>query len=409
MRIIPKTIGVMLILLCIGLFCSGNIFAGGTVLFGLNVPLTGSYSLQGEDELKSYKLAIKMINAKGGVLGKKIVYSVKDTKTNANVARENAKALISEGAIMLTGGSSSAVAIAQGEECQKKGVVFMACLTHSNATTGKHGHRHSFRWYNNGHQTAKAMAQGLVKKFGKTAKYAYLYADYTWGQTVQQSMQNVIEKAGGKTVLNNPTKLGAKSFIADLLKVKKAKPDVLVLVHFGGDMINCLKQVNRLKLRKKMSVVVPLMEIHMAHPLGPKIMQGVLTSMCWYHGLSKKYDGSKKFVDAFEREYNKKPGNSAAAAWVAVHQYVSAVKRARSFNHKKVIRALEGHKFKLLVGTEYYRKWDHQGIHPTFVAVGKKPSESRNEWDLFKIISTHKGEDVARTRKENPVKLEPLD
>ena len=113
---------------------------------------------------------------------------------------------------MITGGSSSAVAIAQSEECQKAGVVFMAALTHSNATTGKDAHRHTFRWYNNGHQTAKAMAQTLVDRFGKDAKYAFLYADYTWGQTVQKSMQDVIEKAGSQfesifvdtSVMNGP-------------------------------------------------------------------------------------------------------------------------------------------------------------------------------------------------------------
>lgn len=403
-----KWMGMLGCILGVILLTTGNGFSGDTVMFGINVPLSGSYSKQGEDELKAYKLAIQILNEKGGILGKKIVYSVKDTKTNADVARENAKAFIKEGAVMLTGGSSSAVAIAQSEECQKAGVVFMAALTHSNATTGKHAHRHSFRWYNNGHQSAKAMGQGLVDKFGKNAKYAFLYADYTWGQTVQKSVQDVVEKAGGSTVLVLPTKLGSKSFVSYLLKAKKANPDVLVLVHFGNDMVNCLKQATKLKLRENMAIVVPLMEIHMAQPLGPEVMQGVVTSMCWYHGLSDKYEGSKKFVEAFEKAYNKKPGNAAAVAWVDIFQYADAVERAGSFDHVKVIKALEGHKFTLLGEEEYWRDWDHQGIHPTYVAVGKTPAESKGEWDLFKIVGAHKGEDVARTKSENPVQLEPL-
>ncbi len=383
--------------------------AADTVLFGLNVPLSGAYFSQGEDELKAYKLAIDKVNAGGGILGRKIIYSVKDTRTNAEVARQNARTLIDEGAIMITGGSSSAVAIAQSEECQKAGVVFMAALTHSNDTTGKDAHRHCFRWYNNGHQTAKALAQSLSQRFGKKATYAFLYVDYTWGQTVQKSMQAVVEKGGARTVLVRSTQLGAKSFIGDLLKVKKAGPDVLVLVHFGADMINCLKQATKLKLREKMAFVVPLMDLHMAQPLGPEIMQGILTSTPWYHALSEKFAGSKAFVAAFEKAYGKKPGTGAAAAWVDIFQYADAVRRAGSFDHVKVIRALEGHRFTLLVGEEYWRAWDHQGIHPTYIAIGKTPQESRNEWDLFKIISAHKGEDCARTRKENPVSLEPLE
>jgi ABC-type branched-subunit amino acid transport system substrate-binding protein len=398
--------GIILFLL---MMLPGLTFASNeTMLIGLNVPLTGAYSSQGEDQLKAYKLAIKVLNEQGGILGKKIVYSIKDTQTKANVARENAIQLIKDNAIMISGGSSSAVAIAQSEECQKAGIIFMAGLTHSNATTGKNGHRHCFRWYNNGHQTAKAMAKILVEKFGKEAKYAYLYANYTWGITVQQSMQKVIEAAGCKTILNQPTKLGAKSFLSSLLKVKRKAPNVLVLVHFGGDMINCLKQVNKLKLRKKMEIVVPLMELHMAHGVGPEIMNGITTSMCWYHGLSEKYEGSKKFVELFEKEYIKKPGNAAATAWVDIMQYADAVKRAGDFDHIKVIKALEGHRFTLLGDEEYFRQWDHQGIHPTYVAVGKSPAESKNEWDLFNIIASKPGEEVARTRDENPVQLEPL-
>jgi ABC-type branched-subunit amino acid transport system substrate-binding protein len=378
-------------------------------LFGINVPLSGAYSKQGEDELKAYRLAINIINEKGGVLGKKIVYSVKDTQTDADVARENARSLIEEGAIIITGGSSSAVAIAQSEECQKAGVVFMAALTHSNATTGENAHRHTFRWYNNGHQTAKAMSQTLIDKFGKDAKYAFLYADYTWGKTVRQSMQKVIEGTGGTTILNLPTTLGTKSFLSSLLKVKKSTPDVLVLVHFGTDMVNCLKQAHKLKLREEMEIVVPLMELHMAHGVGAEIMQGIITSMCWYHGLSDQFEGSKQFVEAFEKEYNKKPGNAAAAAWVDIFQYVDAVERAGSFDHIEVINALEGHTFTLLGDEEFWRDWDHQGIHPTYVAVGKTPKDSKNEWDLFTIIDAKRGEDVARTKKENPVQLEPLE
>ena len=397
------------LMLIIWLMSGSGAYCAETVLFGINVPLTGAYSLQGEDELRAYQLAIDMVNNQGGVLGKQIVYSVKDDKTNAQTGRENALAFIKDGAIMVTGGASSDVAIALSQECQKAGVVFMAGLTHSNDTTWKDGHRHCFRWYNNGYQSAKAMSAALLEKFGPNAKYAFLYANYTWGQTVQQSMQTVVEKAGCTTVLNLPTELGAKSYISQLLQVKKANPDVLVLVHFGNDMINCLKQVTQLKLRDKMAVVVPLMEIHMAEPLGPEVMQGVITSMCWYHGLADKFEGSKTFVDAFEKKYQKKPGNAAATAWVDIFQYVDAVKRAGSFDHVKVIKALEGHKFTLLGDEEYWRDWDHQGIHDTYVAVGKTPQESKDKWDLFNIISVQKGEDIAETSKENPVKLEPLE
>ncbi len=409
MSLATVTIIRLLFLLSPIIVLSPPVTASETVLVGLNVPLTGSYSKQGEEQLKAFTLAIDLLNTQGGILGKRIIYAVRDTQTSSETARKNALELIEEGAQLITGGSSSAVAIAQAEVCQEKKILFLAGLSHSNATTGSKGHRYSFRWYHNGHQTAKAMAATLVEKFGKEATYAFLYADYTWGKTVQQSLEKVIKEHGGKTVLNKPTKLGEKSYIAALLKVKKAKPDVLVMIHFGQDMINSLKQATMLKLRDKMAIVVPLMELHMAHPLGPKIMEGVITSMCWYHGLEDRFEGSRHFVALFEERYRKKPGNSAATAWVNILQYADAVERAGSFAGADVVKALENHHFTLLGADEYWRSWDHQGIHPTYIAVGKSPEESKNEWDLFTIISEHDGDVVARTQEENPIELEPLD
>jgi branched-chain amino acid transport system substrate-binding protein len=399
------------ILLLEALFVMLGATSGGsleTILFGINVPLTGSYSRQGEDELRAYKLAINRINEQGGVLGKKIVYSVKDTRTDAEEARKNTKELIHDGAVVITGGSSSAEAIVQGEECQRAGVIFMAALTHANETTGKDGHRHTFRWYIDAHMSAEALSNELIRQYGKNARYAFLYADYAWGTSVLDSMQGVLEKAGGKTILKIPTKLGEESYIAPLLQAKLAGPDVLVLIHFGKDMINSLQQATTLELRQKMAIVVPLMDVHMAEPLGPEVMQGVITSMSWYHGLAEMYEGAKEFVELFQKKYRMMPGSGAAAAWVDIFQYADAVERAKTFDHFQVIKALEGHHFKLLLDEEYWRNWDHQGIRPTYVAVGKKPDKLTDKWDLFKITGVYRGEDLAQTKKENPVQLEPI-
>jgi ABC-type branched-subunit amino acid transport system substrate-binding protein len=384
--------------------CADNI-----VLFGLNVPLSGSYASQGEEQLRSYKLAIEKINERGGVLGKRIHYAVKDTQTDAEVARENVKELIREGAIMITGGISSPASIAQCEECQKAGIVFMAGSSYSSEITGIEAHRHCIRWYNNGYQTARIISQAVLNKFGPHGVYASLYNDSPWGNTVQKLMREAIGKARGAIVLEIPTEPGRKSFLSSLLEVKKAKPDVLILIHFGTDMINCLKQAYKLRFHERMEFVVPLMELNMAYKLGPEILQGIMTSMPWYHGLSEQFEGSAQFVKVFEEEYHKKPGNSAAAAWVNIFQYVDAVERAGTFEPGHVIKALEGHRFTLLGNEEYWRDWDHQGIHPAYVAIGKTPEESKHEWDLFHIIDSQPGEKLSRTKEENPVQLEPLE
>jgi ABC-type branched-subunit amino acid transport system substrate-binding protein len=100
-----------------------------TVNFGFNVPQTGAYADEGADELRAYKLAVKHINGEGdggmlntmkpltlkgnGILGKKVAYVTGDTQTKSDAARASAKRMIEKDKVlMITGGSSSGVAVA---------------------------------------------------------------------------------------------------------------------------------------------------------------------------------------------------------------------------------------------------------------------------------------------------------
>lgn len=380
-----------------------------TVRIGINLPLSGPYANLGIDQLRAYTLAIEEINDQGGLLGRKLVYDVRDTATDPLIAAENARELIAGGAVMVTGGASSAEAIAQARVCQESRILFLAGLSHSNETTGTQAQRYAFRWFNNAHQSAKALTPIMHQRFGGQATYAFLYADYTWGKTVVDSLTREIVASGGQVLLSLPTPLGATSFFKELLEIRRARPQVLVLVHFGDDLIYSLRQAGMLRLRQSMSLVVPLMEINIAHDLGAEMVQGILTTKSWYHGLAERYSGSHDFVARFEARYRKKPGNVAAVAWVNIFQYADAVRRTQSFEPKRLVAALEGHHFTLLTGDEYWRDWDHQGIHTTYVLMGKKPAEARDQWDLFRILSEQEGSALARSRSENPVQLPPLD
>lgn len=114
--------------------------SGGSVTLGFNVPQTGAYADEGADELRAYKLAVKHLNGEGdggmlntfkpskltgnGILGKKVVFTTGDTQTKSDAARASAKRMIEkDGALMITGGSSSGVAIAVQGLCQENGII----------------------------------------------------------------------------------------------------------------------------------------------------------------------------------------------------------------------------------------------------------------------------------------------
>src|SRR3546814_9701729 len=105
----------------------------------------------------SSDLTIKPLSLKGnGVLGKKVKYVSGDSQTNPDAARQAAqRAIERDGAIMFSGGPSSAVAVAQQYLAQDKGVIFMDALTHSNDTSGKHRRRYGFRHFRSEEHTCE--------------------------------------------------------------------------------------------------------------------------------------------------------------------------------------------------------------------------------------------------------------
>ena len=120
----------------IGTYPAGS--SGSSVFIGISVPRTGTYAVQGEDELKGYELAIEHINSghdlikkispktTKGVLGKEVKYGVADSAAKPNEAVQAQQRFISENkAMMITGGTSSAVAVALNKLAQREKVLFL--------------------------------------------------------------------------------------------------------------------------------------------------------------------------------------------------------------------------------------------------------------------------------------------
>ncbi len=392
---------------------------GGSVVFGFNVPQTGAYADEGADELRAYQLAVKHLNGEGdggllntmkplslkgnGVLGKKVEFTTGDTQTKSDAARASAKRMIEkDGAIMITGGSSSGVAIAVQSLCQEAGVIFMAGLTHSNDTTGKDKRKHGFRHFFNTEMTGAALGPVLGKEFGNDRKAYHLTADYTWGWSQEGSIKKYTEQLGWQTVAAVRTPLGAGDFSQYITPVLNSGADVLVLNHYGKDMVNSLTQAVQFGLRdkvvngKQFQIVVPLFSRLMAQGAGDAI-KGIYGSTNWNWSLDD--EGSKAFVKSFGAEYGFPPSQAAHTCYVQALLYANACEKAGTFNPCGVIEALEGFKFDGMGnGPTEYRADDHQCFKDVLVVRGnEKPS---SQFDLLEVVQI-----TPRAQVEYPASL----
>jgi len=382
-----------------------NMPSGDTVTLGFNVPQTGPYADEGADELRAFQLAVKHLNGEGdggmlntfkpsnlkgnGILGKKVAYVTGDTQTKSDAARASAKRMIEkDGALMISGGSSSGVAVAVQSLCQETGVIFMAGLTHSNDTTGKDKRRYGFRHFFNAYMSGQALGPILAQEYGKDRKAYHLTADYTWGWTQEESIKNATENLGWETVSTVRTPLGAGDFSQYLTPVLNSGADVLILNHYGADMVNSLRQAVQFGMREKQvngkdfQIVVPLYSELMAMGAGEAV-KGILGTANWNWQLDN--DGTRAFAKSFGEEYGQPPSQAAQTCYAQTLLYANACETAGEFTPPAVIKALEGFEFDGLGnGQTLYRAEDHQCFKPVLVVKGKDNPE--NQFDILEVV-----------------------
>src|SRR6201996_7661407 len=116
--------------------------AADTVKIGLDNPATGTYAALGKNELIGCQLAIEQINAKGGILGRKVELLVEDsTSGDAGTAVQKARKLIDRDHVdFLFGNVNSALALAMAQVSNEKGVLHVVQGGHTDAVTGKSCH-----------------------------------------------------------------------------------------------------------------------------------------------------------------------------------------------------------------------------------------------------------------------------
>ena len=394
---------------------------GDTVTLGFNVPQSGPYADEGADELRAYELAVEHLNGTGadngmmetfsskaltgqGILGKKVEFVTGDTQTKSDAARASAKSMIEkDGAIMITGGSSSGVAVAVQALCQEAGVIFMAGLTHSNDTTGKDKKANGFRHFFNSYMSGAALAPILANEYGKDRKAYHLTADYNWGYTTEEAIRSSTEAMGWETVNAVKTPLTQTDFSSYIAPVLQSGADVLVLNHYGGNMVNSLTNAVQFGLRdaqangKDFQIVVPLYSELMALGAGANIA-GIIGSQNWdwklENQLGSRYVGTNAFTQSFGKKYGVPPSQAAHTCYVQTLLYADAVERAGSFNPCAVVEALEGFEFDGMGnGPTLYRAEDHQCFKDVVVVRGAASPNSQTR-ELVDIIEATPVEQV---------------
>jgi ABC-type branched-subunit amino acid transport system substrate-binding protein len=376
------------------------------VYISIAVPRTGAYAVQGEDELKGWQLAIEHINSghelikkispktKKGVLGKELKYVVADSGAKPNIAvQAHQRAITENKAVLLTGSTSSAVAVATNKLAQREKVLYVTGISGSNDTTGKDCVRYGFRQNFYGETAANAIGPVLVKTFGKNRKAAFMTPDYTYGHTVTKSVNDYLtQHAGWKMVTNQVSPLGAPDFSSYLLNVANSGADVLINVNWGRDAVLSIQQAQKFGILDKMKLVIPYQIPFLAPETGGGLLAGVYAATDYWWTLEDRYPLAKMFNAEFVKKFGSRPEWGAENAYISFAHWARMVEETGSFYPPDVIKTYEkGETIPSLVGDVHYRPEDHQCVRPVVIVKGKAPKEMKNKEDFWEVVEVVPG------------------
>ena len=384
---------------------------GDTVYIGASVPLTGTYAAQGQDELKGWELAVEHINTNhelmkkiapkvnNGVLGKKVKLLSADSAAKPNQALQVAQTFINEHkVILMTGSTSSAVAVAMNKFAQREKILYVAGISGSNDTTGKDCVRYGFRQDFYGETAANAIGPVLVKQFGKNRKAAFMTPDYTYGHTTTKSVADYLTKEAGWTVVTNQVSpLGTQDFSHYLTNIANSGGEFLINVNWGRDAVLSCQQAKQFGIIPKMTLVIPYQIPFLAKEVGPDITAGVFAATDFWWTLEDRYPLAKLFVDSFQKKYGYRPEWGAENSYNSFAAWARMVTEAGTFYPPDVIKQYEkGETIPSLVGDVHYRPEDHCCVRPVIIVRGKAKKDMKNDEDFWEVLETVPGEKVTQ-------------
>ncbi|MGZ3513070.1 MAG: ABC transporter substrate-binding protein [Thermodesulfobacteriota bacterium] len=350
--------------------------AQGPIKIGIVDTYSGPATVYTYDVRDAFKLAIDEVNAKGGVVGRKIEFTMRDDKFKVDVGLSMAKELVmNEKVDILMGTISSSVTLAISEYCKAEKMPFIVTFSKSDKITGEKGHRYVFCISENTLMIGKSAAAGLAKK--PFLKYWIAGDDYEYGHALADGVWNSLKKLKPKVELLGQSwwKLGEPELTPYLTAITAAKPDAVIFASGGVSMVNVMKAAKASGFAEKIPMFIhTATELSTLAPLGMDAPEGVLgtSNYYFYYPDTPK---NKAFVKAFKDAYGREPKVGALYGYLAGQFITKALQKAGKMDKEKFIDALSGMKVDSPIGEIEMRAYDHQAMLPMFMDVTKKVPE----------------------------------
>ena len=357
------------------------------IRIGFPLPLTGPFAAIAGDMKQGAELAVDELNAKNGILGRKVEVLIRDDQLKPQVGAQRTQELIEkEGCQFIVGGLAAHVQMAINEQTKKAKVLFISTSQSDEISAKPDTSPITFHEALNPTITSRVVGKWVMENLGK--KWWIVYADYAWGKQNNMVLSETNKKHGGTVLGNTPYPLGSAEFSAHLPKIQAAKPEVLVSCTPGADNIAFLKQVKSFGMHQQMKIAQPLHWISVAKQGGPELYQDIYGGMNFYWELQDGNPDVKRYVDSFQKKFGTPPGEYGVYAYSAILEVARGSELAKTTDAEKVADALrKSPAYNHFKGKQWWRTCDNKSFQDMWIIKGRAPGKTKGDWGLLEVVS----------------------
>jgi branched-chain amino acid transport system substrate-binding protein len=364
--------------LTIAALCPLTAGAADNIKIGFPIPLSGPTAVYGAPVLKGAEMAVSEINAKGGVLGRKLELLSRDSKASADEAVRLARELIiKDNADFLAGTLTSAEAPAVSTVAKENKIVFVAPTSKSTILTdAAHIHPYIFRIASNTDVEGLAGAT-LMARFSDVKTVATIAPDYAYGRDSIAAFIAALKKLRPdiQIVDEQWPKLGEPDFTAFITAQMSKKPDAVYCSLFAGDFVTFTKEAtprgyfkainNRLIDGGEIGTTDEAQALGNDYPYG--VIGDAYDPVIWVGNEPTEH---KKFVENLKAFSNEKYASGwSIVGYQTIYALAEGIKKAGDTKSDDVAKALLGLTFDTPVGKRTISVKSHETFAPEYWGV----------------------------------------
>lgn len=314
---------------------AGTALAADPIKLGLLEDESGNFAIAVIPKIHAVQLAVEEINAKGGVLGRKIDIVHYDTQSDNTRFQEMARRLTQQDKVdVVFGAFSSASREAIRPIMDRAKMLYF----YNNQYEGGVCDSNVFVTGAVPEQQFSTLVPWLMEKYGK--RVYTIAADYNFGQISAEWVRNIVKEKGGTMVGEEFIPLSVSQFSQTIQNIQKAKPDVLMTLLVGANQASFYEQQASANLNIPMGSSVNVGQAYEHKRFKPPALKDMYVTANYIEEVDTP--ASKDFVKRFKAKFPNEPyiNQEAANSYTAVYLYAKAVEKAGSTDKKAVAKAL---------------------------------------------------------------------